>query len=113
MPDETGRRNVKFSSVPSKLSDENTTKRIGMAAEMLEVLKQDPKKWKTLITDDESCIHWRQSHDSQWLPERSARSSIPKSKIGYERSMVFVFFSLREFLRVKFCQRESHSILVS
>jgi hypothetical protein len=75
--------------------------RLRMRAEILEVLSHGLKKWRNLITGDNSWIYWCTSRDSPSWPEGRAGTSIPKLMIRSKKSIVSVFFNSRGFLAVK------------
>jgi hypothetical protein len=56
MTDEIGWKKLKFRWVASDSWDENRIKHLSMSSEILEALKQDPRKWKNRMTKYDSWI---------------------------------------------------------
>jgi ABC-type antimicrobial peptide transport system ATPase subunit len=98
---EMKREKLIFKWVSYIVSDKNKIKCARIDSERLEVLEQSPKKRKNLVMGDDNWIYWSTPLDSQSLAEGSARPSISKIVMESKKMMVFVVFSLREFLAVK------------
>jgi hypothetical protein len=54
-------------------------------------------KWLPIMTGDESWMFWLNFDTAQWLPEGSPSPQKPRLTIGAEKSMIYLFFTLRRF----------------
>lgn len=78
--------------VPHVLTCSQKKKRVDLAGDLLDLLR-DKKKWPRILTGDETWIYMNNHGAAEWVLPGEDRSVIPKKQIGDKKLMLIVFFS--------------------